>query len=582
MSVTIIVNCFLTWWRRFLCWAIAFLALLVCQPTFALPLIPMTYNGSVSYNYTFTRADEAESETATLSTMIAGSGFIWQPWFMTLGVGLSVGLSESNSNTSGSGTASTVTSGNIQLNVFPQSRFPFMFSLSRTDSRLENTGTSFNADNHYISTRLFMSQTYYGRAGSVSRFSWDHNKFESDNDSSTNDSLAASYRGKTASHRYSASAAYSSSERSGSDLEPSSTRLEGQHNYVPTTELNISSNTSYTRNDSGQGGSLAIFENVQASSVFGWRPVDRPYTMTGGARVTSSDSGSGAESKGMSINIGASYQFTRQLRMIATGLINASEADGSKSLSSSETANLNYYSQQYFVGRFSWNWNASAGFSNSNSEINDEKSSQQNTSIGLSHSFNRNWATGRTSTLNFALTQSGNVNKSSEADKAAYGVGHGLGLGWSRRGLNSGTYANLSITDTRTSGEESTTFQQLNFQLTQRNVLTRVSALSANVAYQASKQDLPGDEPGSDPQTLSASASYTNGRMFGIYPLRFNTKLSYNKRITEGTSDSAHTESESRLEYRVGLLTTSLIFQVRQTDGGNQSESINFSLTRTF
>ena len=581
-ATLIITNIFLKLWQRHKRWVVGLLGLLICQQTYAIPVIPMSYQGSLSYNYSFSRADEAESETSTLSTSVSGTGFIWQPWFVTLGVGLSVGLSESNSNTSGSGNSSTVTSGNIQFAVFPQSRFPFILSISRTDSRLENTGNSFNADDHFVGTRLFISQTYYGRTGYIARFSWDHNTFESERTSSESDSLNASFRGKHAKHSYSAQAGYTRSERSSSDLEPSTARVELSHNYIPSTELSVSSNTSYTRNDTGQSGNIAIFENVQASSVFAFRPVDRPYTISGGARVSTSDSGSGSENKSMATNIGASYNLTRRLRLLTTALINASDSGGSRSVSSSESANLNYFSQQFFVGGFSWNWNSSMGLSNSNNDVDGLKTSQQNASVGIGHSFNRYWVIGRTSTVNIGLTQNGNVTKSSEVDQAVYGVGHGLGLGWSRRGISSGSFANLSLTDARTSGEESTTFQQLNLQLTQRNTLSRVSALSANVMFQASKQDIPGDQTDSDPKTLSATASYTNSRTFGIYPLRFSTSLSYNKRLSKGANDSETTESDSRLDYQVGLLTTSMSYRIMRIKGGTLSETINFALTRTF
>jgi len=582
MPVTLILTFFLKSWRRTISFAAGLVGMLLWHQSFALPMVPMTYNGSLSYHYSYSKADQAESEVATLSATVGGNGFIWQPWFVTLGVGLSVGVSESTSNTSDYNAASTVTSGNIQITVFPQSRFPFMLAFSRTDSRLENAGSSFSADSHYINTRLFLSQSYYGRMGSIAIFTWDHNKFESERSSASNDNLSGSFRGKHAKHRYSASAGYSRSERSGSPLEPSTTRIELQHNYIPSTELAVSTTTSYTRNDNGQSGNIAIFENVQASSIFGWRPVDRPYSITGGARVAASDSGSGAENKSMATNIGASYQFTRYLRMIAQALVNVSEAGGSRSVSSSESANINYYSQPYFVGGFSWNWNSALGFSNTNTDNDGEKQSQQSTAGSLAHSISRNWATGRTSSLNLAFSQSGSITKSSESDEAIYGLGHGIGLGWSRRGVSSGTYANVSVSDNRTSGENSTTYQQLNAQLTQRNTLTRVSALSANVVFQASKQDISGADDSSEPKTLSATASYTNSRTFGIYPLRFSTSLSYNKRITKGENDSETTESDSRLDYRVGLLTTSLSFRIMQIQGGTLSQTINFSLTRTF
>lgn len=583
MRVNVILNFFLAGWSRYKYWAIGLFGFVFCQQLYALPVIPMTYSGSVSYNYGYSKADQAESETTTLSTTIAGTGFIWQPWFVTLGVGLSVGLSESNSNTSGSGAASTVTSGNLQFTVFPQSRFPFVLSLSRTDSRLENTGTSFSADSHTVNTRIYLSQTYYGRSGYIARVSWDHNKLDSERSTSKNDSINASFRGRHAKHSYSASAGYTRSERSSSRLKPSTTRLELQHNYIPSTELGVNSNTSYTRNDTGQGGNSAIFENVQVSSVFGWRPVDRPYTVSGGARVASSDSGTGSESKSMATNIGASYQFTRSLRLIANALVSVSESAGTKAVSSSESANMNYFSQQFFVGGFSWNWNSALGLSNSNNDIDGVKDSQQNGSISLGHSFNRIWAIGRVSTLNFAFTQNGSISKSSELDQPIYGLGHGAGLGWSRRTATSGTFANMSVSDSRTTGEDSTTFQQLSYQLTQRNTLSRVSSLSANIVYQTSRQDLPESQGEStNPETLSGSATYTNSRMFGIYPLRFSTTLSYNKRLSGGAKDAARTQSESRLDYRVGLLTTALTLRIMQVEGGTTSESIIFTLTRTF
>lgn len=583
MRVNIIVNFFLARWLRHKYWAIGLLGILFCQQSFALPLIPMTYSGSVSYNYGYSKAERAENETTTLSTTIAGTGFIWQPWFVTLGVGLSVGLSESNSNTSGSGSASTVTSGNLQFTLFPQSRFPFVLSLSRTDSRLENTGTSFSADSHTVNTRIYLSQTYYGRSGYIVRVSWDHNKLDSERSISKNDSINASFRGRHAKHSYSANAGYNRSERSNSPLKPSNSRIEVQHNYIPSTELGLSSTGSYTRNDSGQSGNTAIFENVQVSSVFGWRPIDRPYTITGGARIASADSGSGVESKSMSTNVGASYQFTRSLRALASALVNVAETAGSKVVSSSESASINYFSQQFFIGGFSWNWNSALGFSNSNNDINGVKDSQQNGTLSLGHSFNRIWAIGRVSTFNFAFTENGSISKSSEQDEPNYGVGHGLGFGWSRRTATSGSFANVSISDSRTTGENSTTFQQLSAQITQRNTLSRVSSLSANVGYQASRQELSEAEgESSNPETLYANATYTNSRMFGIYPLRFSTALSYNKRLAGGGNDSARILSENRLDYRIGLLTTALSFRIMQVEGGTTSETLNFTVTRSF
>jgi hypothetical protein len=553
------------------------------QNTSALPMVPMTYSGSLGYTYSYIKADQAESETSTLTTAVSGSGFVWQPWFVTLGVGLSVGLTDSNSNLGGSGTASTVVSGNIQFTVFPQSRFPFSMTISRSDSRSENTSAAFTAQDHFVNTRIYMSQTYYGRSGYVARASYDHSKLDTGRSDSTSDTVSASFRAKKRHQRFSANAGYSTSERSNSDLKPSNASVELQHNYTPGSELGVTSSTSYTHSDSGVSGDRGVFQNVQASSVFSWRPIDRPYTLSGGARIAASDSGGGSTTRNVSTNIGTSYRLTRSLRMLAQASISATDTDAQQSVRSSESVSMNYNSQQYFVGGFNYNWNAGTSLNNSNSKVDDVTDSQQNVSVSAGHSFSRAWATGRSSTFNMGITQSGNASKSSESDQANYGVGHGLGLGWSRRGPSSATFSSLSLSDSHTFGEQETSFQQLYLQLTQRNTLSRVSAISASINFQTSKQDLADSEGTDNPKTMNASVTYRNARIFGIYALRFSTKLTYNKRFATGDVNASETtESENRFDYRVGLLTTSLTFRIMQVDTGTTTESFTFSATRSF
>ena len=543
----------------------------------------MAYSGSLGYTYSYLKSNQAESENSTLTANMSGTGFIWQPWFVTLGFGLSFGIAESNSNTSTSGTSTTTYSGNVQFTVFPQSRFPFIMSLSRTDSRLENTAASFQSDDHYINYRLFMSQTYYGVSGYVARLAYDHNAFESNRSDSSSDNFSGSFRARKRHHRFNATANYSASERSSSDLKPSSGLLEGRHNYAPGTELQVTSLANYTRNDAGVADNRGLFQNVQANSNFSWRPIDRPYTLNGGARVSASESGGGSKTNNLATNIGTSYRASRSLRLIAQASFSASETDSQQSVFSQVSANGSYTSQQYYVGRFNWNWNGSAGLNNSTSSINDTTESIQNYSVSAGQNFSRPFTVGRTSTLNFAFTQSGNVSKTSELDDPSYGLGHGLSFGWSRRGLSSGTFSSLAFTDTRSFGITDSTFQQLLWQFTQRNALSRVSALSATATFQATQQDIPETDTPNQPMTLNANITYTNSRTFGIYPLRFSSKWTYNKRFEDEQVSSQETmESENRFDYRIGLLTTNVTFRIMTTQGGTTTESLTFSITRAF
>jgi len=543
----------------------------------------MTFSGSLTYNYNYGKADQSESEQTTLSGAINGNGFIWQPWFITLGIGLNLGVSDSKSDSPGGDSSSTVGSGLFQMSVFPRSRFPFRLMVSRSDSRLDNAG-SFNSNIHFINERVYMSQEYYGRNDTLSRLSWDHNKFKSELSDSTSDTVSASVRGRKTYQRYSLRADHSESERSGSEQKPKSTRVEAQHHYIPGTELSVNSMASYSKTDTGLATQTATYKNIQASSVFGWRPIDRPYSISGGARVSTSDAGNNNEAKAMSTNVGAAYRLSRSLRFFTNALVNASESANTQTITTSENASMNYYSQQYYVGGFNWTWNSTMSGSNTNTRIDSDSSSQQNATLNAGHNFSRNWAIGRTSTISFGFSQNGGVSKSSDQDKAVLGIGHGLAFGWSHRGIRSSTYSNVSFSDSRNSGDTFYSYQQLMAQLTQRNILTRVSSLLANVSFQATRQDVSG-ATGDDsiPKYVAASVTYMNNRAFGVYALGFSTRLLHNKRFgAAGSANNESTESYSRLDYHIGLLTTSLSYRIIQVAGGTQSQFINFSLTRTF
>ncbi|HEY5603440.1 MAG TPA: hypothetical protein VIM41_10040 [Gammaproteobacteria bacterium] len=563
-------------------WIILGLLWVCSEACFALPLVPMAYSGSLGYYYSYIKAEEAESETALLTATISGNGFVWQPWFVTLGIGLSIGYSDSNSNTGG-GSSSTTGSGNLQFSVFPQSRFPFVLSLSVTDSRLENTAAAFTADDHFINYRLFMSQSYFSAGGSVARLSYDHNEFESDRSDSSSDNISASFYSKTRRHRYGANANYSTSERSNSDLKPENSLLEFQHDYSTGSDMSVSSLASYTENDSGVGGDAGVFQITQANSVFSWRPIDRPYTLSGGARIATSESGGGDKTDNLATNIGANYRLTRSLNVLALATISATDTDTTQTVTDTESVTVNYSSLQYFVGGFSWNWNAGAGFNNSHTSVDDDSESEQNIAGSLGQTLNRSWATGRNSTMNIAFSQNGSATKSTDADEPVYGLGNGVSLGWSRRGIRSSTYSSLSLSDSRSFGETDTSFQQLLGQLTQRNELSRVSSLSANVLFQANRLDSSEAASPAEPKSLAASLTYLNSRTFGIFPLRFGAELEYHKQFEDnGIKGSETLELENRFDYQIGLLTTNMTFRIMNTVGGATSESLTFSITRTF
>jgi len=562
-------------------WLLLLLISLWSSKVNALPMVSMSYNGNMGYSYSYSKANQSEFESSTLSVSISGSGFIWQPWFIVLAVGGSVGLSESGSNTN-SGNTSVLGAGSFQITVFPQSRFPFVLAVSRSDSRLESSGAAVRASQRFVNLRTFLSQAYHGLNGTLTRVSWNHSEFETSGEDSSADVLSAAYRARKKNQRFFVNAGYTQTKRSDSVREPNSSVVDVNHDYTPSTEMGLNSLASFNRNDSDSGGANSVVENAQASSVFSWRPIDRPYSISGSARLATSESGEG-QSNNFAASVGASYRFTRSLRMLASANISSTDSADAQTVRSTESASLSYSSAQFFLAGFNYNWNGSAALSNSNQKADEVTTDQQNYSTSGGHSISRSWASGRASTINFALSESASVSISSERDDPSYSIGHGLSMGWGFRGAKTNTFASVSLSDSRSFSDVDTNFQSLSAQLSQRITLSRVSGVSASASFQTSRQDS-GDESrdSGTPKTLVALASYRNSRVFDIYALRFTTKLSLNKRLDDTANSPETTVSESRFDYRVGLLTTSATLRIMRSQGGTTTQSVVFTATRSF
>ncbi|NOZ54819.1 MAG: hypothetical protein GXP08_17075 [Gammaproteobacteria bacterium] len=545
----------------------------------------------MAYSYSYSKAGQSEFESATLSVSVSGSGFIWQPWFILLAVGGSAGLAESDSNTSSSNT-SVLGAGSFQITVFPQSRFPFVLAVNRTDSRLESSNLAVSGSQRFTNLRIFLSQTYHGINGTLTRASWGHSEFETADTNSSTDVVNASFRARKKQQRFFVNAGYTQSERSDSASKPVSVVVDFNHDYTPSQDVGVNSLVSFNRNDSDAGQGGGVIENIQASSVFSWRPIDRPYTISGSTRISANESDQ-AERKGNSLaaNIGASYRLTRSLRMVASANVSSIESGGKQAVRSSESVNLSYSSQQFFLAGFNYNWNSSFGLNNSNQKTDEGSTDQQNYSLAGGHSISRSWASGRASSINFALSESANVSLSSKTNDPTFSVGHGLSLGWGFRGVRASTFASVSLSDSRVFSDANANFQSLSAQLSERITLSKISALSASVSFQASRQDSDDRESddtreqerdGSSPKNLVALVSYRNSRFFGIYALRFSTRLSLNKRLDDNEGSPETTISESRFDYRVGLLTTSATLRIMRSEGGTTTQSMIFTASRSF
>jgi len=82
--------------------------------------------------------------------------------------------------------------------------------------------------------------------------------------------------------------------------------------------------------------------------------------------------------------------------------------------------------------------------------------------------------------------------------------------------------------------------------------------------------------------TLTGRLSYQHGRLFGIYRLKFNTKLDLSSTANRDGGDRKQAEWESRATYAVGMLNTALVARVVESDSGLGSRVVVFQANRSF
>jgi hypothetical protein len=362
------------------------------------------------------------------------------------------------------------------------------------------------------------------------------------------------------------------------------------HTYTPDSDLGITSLATTVKIDDGTGDS----ENTisQISSNFFWRPEHRAVNVSGGVRVSESETlslGTSTEQKSLNTNLGLSYRLTRRMNMGASMALGSRDTGSTQSLTTSQAARLNYSSRQSQIVGFAYNWQWGINASNSDTRaddgVNETSTSTQTSGMQLGHSANKRWVPSKGSSVGLNLSQAGNVNQSSENDELSRGLSHNAGISWNRRSRSGAMYGNLTVSDSRSYGQQESEFQHANASISQDVTINRLSNFVGTVNYTESRQKIVSDVPGDSSTSLnrfaSANFSYRHDRPFGFYNMNFTSRLNGSKSI-----DSINPKTlwgwDNRLRYRLGLLDTSLSLRIIESAGGTTSKSLYFRAGRSF
>ncbi len=604
---------------------------------------PADLSGFLSYDYrALSENDGADRVSHLVSGTVKTATYLWQPWLATTDLSLTLTQDSSsydNAQISDS-TSSQILTGNLGLNLFPRSKAPFTARLQRYDSRInrERVGgapiTFTGVD--YSATYLSLKQVYMKESGDRYQARLDLNSWDSSSGSRYDEqSLGLDVDVRRAGQRFTVRGGYDVTDYSDSDRKNKSLVMDVTHNYYPKRHFRLDSKVTvydYDRSfldPSSDDTRLSQTSIVQASSFAFWRPQNSKWTISGGARVSttrgteegvSNYPGSGADSDQtqLSVNAGMFYQASQYLRFDGNASYTQQSLDSSEAADSVSNRYVRsrlgmlYSSKWYHFSDFMYQW-----YGDGSLEFNvDPVTTTQYLDAGVGHNLNRTWWPVERTTpgsLRFNFNQAVIFSAASgeykldnpleasiyERDLTAHKLNHSASLAFDSKFWNGDMLAQLTLSDSREVGDLDSAYQLINFQFNSTQRLGGKSSLSGNVTLQqvlseydevirysgfdaATNQNVvPGQVVTRKRDTITGTASlrFEHSRMFGVPRLRFHSNFMISQISTEGAVDRQ--DWDSALSYSIGKLETSLSYRLTDTDGRNY-DLLYFRVMRRF
>jgi hypothetical protein len=578
---------------------------------------PMDVSGSVGYTYRSLKTNFSDSDSNELLGILRASTYIWQPWFATAEGGITLtedhsNLSDNSDGSFSSSQSSNIVSGDLVLNVLPDSKTPFRLSYQATDSRVDNT-TITNpiirlSGEDFKTTSLDLSQAYITDAGTRFQADYGDRTWTSDvNGDYTDQTAGLELDYKPAGQRLLARASVENIDQSNTDRHQDNKLLDVNHYYYPTEALRIDSTASLYNLDTTFSGATGLVDTqvtdiTQASSFAFWRPDDRRWTVSGGIRameMKGSNSAQSSTQRSFGATAGAFYQYTQRLRFDGNISFTNSDVAGANQNSSQEHLGALYQSDLIDFKHYTYSWFGSAGIDNQS----DPGLSMQSLSASLGHDLQRVWWRGDRTTIRFSLNQSVNaiLQSGSEAEppcsdplcqtqsipndlmtngaSSTLRLDDSATLAWNQSADTGTTLVQLTLGDSRNLGSQQDNQQLINFQASRLQNISRLSMLTGDLTLQTVRRHFLG-QPNNDTVTSATGRiTYQHMRIFGVTNLQFQSDLSLSEASTDEGAD--RNEWENSLNYTIGMVEASLSYRILN-DGVNDSRLLYFRVMRRF
>ena len=596
----------------------------------AASIVPKRVYGNLGYFYTGSEADGGATTNSSLTTFALNmDSYVWRPWFADLSVGAISSMSRSESVTNSS--SLDLVSSHLDFSLMSRSRYPFRFSANTSDNVTDwNSGkiTLVSLGPEYKTRYLNARQSIITLGGNRADAWVTQRTRHYSGVKLIDDTVGAKLKWRGRAYNLYANSTYQQRSNSVSTDETRNILATVTHNYFPSKEFYIKSQVTSTRNDVGTEkyfeGTVDQAETIvgmfrdrvtrthQMSSFMYWRPDYKAYTATGGVRMyrrdTANDLGTLQDTiqQGVNANLSGNYKINRHMRATASltgsGLYNSGQSDY-VSVTATQNALLNYRSDNLIYREYQYNWNASGGITNqtgfknpgedvsetvpfeASNRHNFSKDYSQAYSVGAGHNLTRGWVTGNRSILRLNLNQSAREYIQTNGKRNSLGISHSASINWNDAVKKGKFYSQMTLMDTRNI-DESTESQLVNFQVSRIVPINRLSSWGSHLSAQSSRRHTSADGDVSFWDgfltSVNGRVNYHHARMFGVYKLKFRSKIEYNSTANRRGGDRKQADWEGRLGYNIGKLSTALIGRKIWSDSGLGTGVIIFQVNRSF
>lgn len=553
--------------------------------------LPIDVSGSLGYSFRSFDSDRTSSTSNQLLGNLHLRSYVWQPWFATFEGGFT--LTQDNSNLDDGNqridTASSITTGDLTLNVLPESRTPFRLVYQATDSRVDNVTVTNPliklSGEEFKTTNLDLRQSYITEQGHRVQARFGTRTWESDNYGDyTDDVMGIDIDYRPQRQRLMLRGNVENIDQSRTGRHQENLILDLDHYYFPNDDFRVDSKASHYNLDSTFDGSTGLADTTttkitQASSFSFWRPLDRRWTVSAGARaytMAGDNSAQASEQTSLGVTAGAFYQYSKHLRFDGSASFANNDVSGANQNLQRQRLGALYQSDMFEIKGFTYGWYGSTGIDN---QI-DPDTEMQSVTANLGHDAQKFWTAGPAASLRLSLSQAINGGVGVGDSDSGLRLDHSASLGWNETVTQGTTLVQLTLSDSRNFGDLDDEQQLINFQLSRYQSLAHRSTLSGHLTLQTVRREFGSYYPNNNTVTsTTGQVTYTHITLFNVPRLRFNSDLRLSQASTaEGRERN---EWENRLDYTIGLVDTSLSLRLFD-DGTQTTRLLYFRVLRRF